>query len=292
MKKIFFSLIIPLLAVFAFLPACDAEEGAKTDVVSYLQDISVTVHANGAMGSGVVTNVGDANWVWTAAHVVDELREAREVTDPKTGGRKTVVTFKDAKVVKDIVEEGRTIGQIWFYAEVVRYSDFVYGEDLALLKVRKKNFTDKQVKFYLDKSIPALGSKLYHVGSPLGQFGSGSFTSGDYSQVGRLLNGKIYDQTSVPIQGGDSGSGVYLTDGRYIGMVVRGADATFNLVVPVRRMHDWAKKVGVDFTMNPEVGVPTDADLRKLPIEDVDGMPNGPERLGKPTELFKYLIYK
>ena len=56
---------------------------------------------------------------------------------------------------------------------------------------------------------------------------------------------------------GSSGGGVYLTDGRYVGMIVRGAGETFNLTVPIRRMREWAKRMGVEFTLDPSLKVPT-----------------------------------
>ena len=61
------------------------------------------------------------------------------------------------------------------------------------------------------------------------------------SQVGRVLDlgsggGTVFDQTTVTAFPGSSGGGVFLTDGKYVGMLVRGAGETFNLIVPVRRM--------------------------------------------------------
>ena len=67
-------------------------------------------------------------------------------------------------------------------------------------------------------------------------------TSGIISQVGRI-HGKVeFDQTTVTAFPGSSGGGVYLQDGRYVGMIVRGAGEGFNLMVPVRRMVRWAEK--------------------------------------------------
>jgi S1-C subfamily serine protease len=89
-----------------------------------------------------------------------------------------VVEFDDAMVVKALVEDGRMVGKIEFHAEVVRYSA---EEDLALLRLRKKDFIRARVLFYLDKkdgkpAIPPVGTKLLHVGSLLGQLGSNSMT--------------------------------------------------------------------------------------------------------------------
>ncbi len=246
----------------------------KKDIANYLQDISVTIKSNSGTGSGALKTRKDKcgnkiNFVWTAGHVVDGLRKTRQVVDPLTGTPRTIVEFDDAKVVKEVFEEGRNVGRIEFDAEVIRYSDADNGEDLALLKLRKKNFVDCSVVFYLDEQIPPIGTHLLHVGSLLGQMGSNSMTDGMMSQHGRLINKKIFDQTTVAAFPGSSGGGVYLDNGAYIGMVVRGAGETFNLIVPIRRLKDWAKKAKVEWALNDNVPLPTNEELMKLPIEDV-----------------------
>jgi hypothetical protein len=239
----------------------------KDEVPQYLQDISVTIKAGNSEGSGVITNVNGVNYVWTAGHVVADLRKTRAIID-NNGNTKVVVEFDDAEVVKDLIEDGRTVGSMRFAAEVIRYSDANFGNDLALLRVRKKNLTPHRVHFYLDNKIPSIGTTLFHVGSLLGHGGSNSMTRGIMSQHGRVLNGVVYDQTTCAAFPGSSGGGVYLEDGRYVAMIVRGAGETFNLVVPMRRLHKWAKRVGVDFTLDPSVNVPDEDTLKAPPVED------------------------
>jgi hypothetical protein len=211
------------------------------------------------------------NFVWTAAHVVDNLRQTRTVI--VNGSPRTLVTFKDAKIIKVIRQNGRTVGRLELDAEVIKYSDSEDGHDLALLRVRKLNFVHDSVVFYLDKNIPTLGTDLWHVGSLLGQMGANSMTDGIYSQTGRLipaLNKYVFDQTTVAAFPGSSGGGVYLkSDGRYVGMIVRGAGETFNLIVPVRRMVAWAKKNDIMWALDAKAKMPTDDELDKIPVEDV-----------------------
>lgn len=247
----------------------------KFDVAQHLQDISVTIVSKGQWGgggegSGVIktrkmkdgTNVC---FVWTAAHVVDNLRSTRSVIDSKSGTSKTVVEFRDAMVVKALKQDGRTVGKLELMAEVVRYSA---EEDLALLRIRKTNYVDASVIFYLEDKIPAIGTDLLHVGSLLGQLGSNSMTTGIMSQHGRLIDKKVFDQTTVAAFPGSSGGGVYLKDGKMVGMVVRGAGETFNLIVPVRRLHKWAKRANVEWAVDDKVAMPTEEELQKLPVED------------------------
>lgn len=268
MKHIFLALILTLLSSVSW-----AEE-EKKDVARYLQDISVTIvsKTNGGSGegSGVIksrkladgTNV---NFIWTAAHVIDNLRKTRNAIDPKTGTQKTVIEFDDALVVKSISEGGRTVGKLELMAEVVRYSK---DEDLALLRLRKADFVQASVDFYLEEEIPAIGTDLLHVGSLLGQLGSNSMTTGIMSQHGRIVDKKVFDQTTVAAFPGSSGGGVFLRDGRMVGMLVRGAGETFNLIVPVRRLYDWSKSAKIEWAVNDKIPMPSQKEMDDIPVED------------------------
>ena len=250
----------------------------STSTADHLQNISVTIRSEGEYangeGSGVIFTRKDkegssVNLVWTAGHVIDNLRSTREVL--VNGAKKTVVEFKDPMVVKEIRQDGRTVGRLQMDAEVLKYSDARNGHDLALLRVRKINFVTDSVTFYLDKKIPELGTDLLHVGSLLGQMGANSMTDGIYSQHGRIiksLNKYIFDQTTVTAFPGSSGGGVYLkSDARYIGMLVRGAGEGFNLIVPVRRMQDYCEKHKIMWALDRKEAMPTEEELKKMPIE-------------------------
>ena len=257
-------------------PAYAADKQAS--IAASLQDASVTIKSGLSQGSGVLFTRGDTTFVWTAGHVIDNLRNTREVIDPKSGTKRTVVEFKDAKIVQEYQQDGRRIGEINMDAKVLRYSDAETGEDLALLQIRKRNFTAATTKFYLEDGIPPVGTELLHVGSLYGQFGANSVTDGIISQTGRVLplgaNGVTFDQTTVTAFPGSSGGGVYLkSNGQYVGMLVRGGGATFNFIVPIRRMYDWAKRSGIEWALDSSKPMPKDEVLRKLPIED-NGTPD------------------
>lgn len=253
----------------------------KDKVASYLQDISVTIKASagygGSEGSGVVktramTIDGEevkVNFVWTAAHVVDGLRKVREVIDPKTGTKRQVVEFKDAQVVKELVENGRRVGELKMDATVIRFNE---EQDLAILRIRKSNFVNASVVFYLDDQIPAIGTDVLHCGSLLGQMGSNSLTSGIISQIGRTIDKQEFDQSTATAFPGSSGGGMYLKNenaGAYMGMLVRGAGEGFNLFVPVRRIREWAESADVMWALDDNVPMPSEEELKKLRVEDI-----------------------
>ena len=280
MKKV---LWIAVLVVGIFTVTARSQDNK---LYQHLQDVSVTVKTGGGEGSGVIVtrevetspNVKQkVNFVWTAAHVVDGLRSIRTII--KDGQSRKVVEFKDAQIVQELVEDGRRVGEMKMEAKVIKYSDSENGEDLALLMIRKKGYIDKSVTFYKAEGKPvSIGTELYHVGSLLGQTGSNSMTRGICSQVGRVLDlgtgdGVVFDQTTVTAFPGSSGGGVFLSErsgekaGQYMGMLVRGAGETFNLIVPVRRMRDYAKKHGVLWAIDTDVKVPTLKEVTSLLIE-------------------------
>ena len=251
----------------------------KQSTAEHLQNVSVTIRSESQFmageGSGVVFTRKDSkgnlvNFVWTAAHVVDNMRLTKRIL--VDGTYKTIVHFRDPVIIKEIRQDGRTVGRLQMDAEVLKYSESEDGHDLALLRIRKLNFVHDSVVFYLDEELPPLGTDLLHVGSLLGQFGANSMTSGIMSQHGRVLkdlNKHIFDQTTCTAFPGSSGGGVYLkSDARYVGMLVRGAGEGFNLIVPIRRMISYCEKHKIMWALDKNVPMPTEAELEKMPIEN------------------------
>jgi len=267
------------LLILAIISMANFTKADETPVVKKLQEISVTIKAetafgSGSQGSGVLftRKVGDktVTYVWTAAHVVDSLRKTHTVIT--NGTSKVVVEFEDAKIVREFKEKGRRVGEIKMDAQVIRYSDATHGEDLALLRVRQTNFSQDTATFGGD-DVPDIGTEVYHVGSLLGQVGANSLTTGVVSQTGRVLdlgaNGVVFDQTTATVFPGSSGGGMFnKVDGQYIGMLVRGSGEGFNFIVPIRRLRTWAKSAGVEWAIDPNAPMPSAEEMAKLPIED------------------------
>lgn len=262
-----------LFSLLAFLVFTFSTLAAAPNIPEQLQDVSVTVRSGAGSGSGVVFTRKDSssnyvNLVWTAAHVVEDLRSEREVVGAN-GAKRTLVEFKDAMVVKVLVEDGRTIGSLALDAEVIKYSPADDGEDIAILRIRKKNFLTNSVVFYLDAENPKIGTDVYNVGSPHGQFMSHSVTKGLISAQGRMMGKKIFDQSSAPTLPGGSGGGIYLvSDGRYVGMLQRGVEASFVFLKPIRVIRKWADNNKVNWALDNAAPFPSEIDLAKLPIED------------------------
>ena len=278
MNKLASLIVVTLLLIpVSFL------RGEEVPVSQYLQDISVTIKTDRGSGSGVIftrkiiSDDGEknVNFVWTAAHVLEGIRSIRSILDIEGKTLKKPV-FKDVKIVKKLIENGITVGELSMDAVVVKYSDATDGEDLALLMIKKFDFVDVSAKFKKDENNSGLplGTQLYHVGSLLGESGANSMTTGIMSQVGRMLalnssTKVLFDQTTVTAFPGSSGGGVFLTTGEYIGMLVRGAGETFNLIVPMRRIQKWAKSESIEWALDPKAKAPTLEEINKLPKEKI-----------------------
>lgn len=300
--KILFSLLF--LCSYIHLSAQLPDVKKTREVAKHLQDISVTIKAksgySASEGSGVLINRkvdGElVTFVWTCAHVIDNLRQVREVIDD--GRPRKVVEFKDAQIVKELVEGGRRVGEMKMDARVVKYSDYEDGHDLALLMVRARDYGKASASFYLSREaegIVPISTPLYHVGSLLGQMGSNSMTTGIVSQVGRIHGKREFDQTTATAFKGSSGGGVYLQDGTYVGMIARGAGEGFNLMIPIRRMRAWADHNDLLWALDPDEKVPSMEDIISISVEDSGtrkGRVNDDESKEFPFLIRKTAIYE
>jgi serine protease Do len=250
-------LVIGVFAAIVSLAHAGEDLGAK------LQAVSFTIRSHDGEGSGVCVNRGGETFILTAGHVVADNRHVEHLLDSAKGATITVPKFDPLFVTKELVEDGRSIGKLTIEAEVVAYSSADHGQDLALLHLRKRGLIKDSATFAPAGKPPGIGTPLSHVGSLLGQQGSNSFTTGVYSQIGRVLHNRVFDQTTCAAFPGSSGGGVFDGKGQYVGMIVRGAGETFNLIVPVRRIREWAVEQNLPFLFD-ESAVP---DLKAVKLE-------------------------
>jgi S1-C subfamily serine protease len=276
MRQLLFCAILLLSTTVSAAPV------TNQDVIDNLQSVSVTVSVDGrGRGSGTLfTREVEPGvyktYVWTAGHVIEDLRYERSVIDRETGTKKTVVGFKDCQIYQETIQDGRKVEQRYLDCRVLCYSNCETGDDQGLLEVRLRNYTQETTDFYLGPDIPGIGTELIHMGSFLGDIGSCSFTTGVTSQVGRLLalepmySEAVYDQTSAVSFPGSSGGGVFNLTGQYIGMLTGGIRDSqgFAWYVPVRRMREWARSMNLEWAMDATVPMPSEADLKAIPLDD------------------------
>lgn len=272
-----------LCMVLLLATSVSAAPVTNQDTIDNLLSVSVTVSVDGrGFGSGTlftreVKPGVYKSYVWTAGHVIADLRYERTVVDLETGSERIIIGFKDCQIYKETIQDGRKVEQRYLDCRVISYSNCETGDDQGLLEVRLRNYTQNTTTFYLGEEIPGIGTELIHMGSFLGDIGSCSFTTGVTSQVGRLLalepmySETVYDQTSAISFPGSSGGGVFNQEtGQYIGMLTAGIrDAQgFAWYVPVRRMRTWAKSMNLEWAMDATIPMPSEADLKKIPLDD------------------------
>jgi len=244
----------------------------------FLQEISVNVNAGASQGSGVIVLVETkekekTTWILTAEHVVKGLRQINDVIGPDGETRKQI-KYRDARIIQEQVEDGRTIGEVSYDAKVVTVDP---RRDIALLRVRA-NFTDKGAKFYLGDDILPAGTLLFHAGAPGGKEigGTASLTPGIISRIGVRIpefggsEHGVFDQTSCASLPGSSGGLVALQeDGQWVGMITLGLSGgdSFNWVVPIRSIKQWTEEIKIPWLIDPKADRPLKDDFDKIPLE-------------------------
>lgn len=259
----------------------------------YLQSVSVNVAAGRYQGSGTiflswvrypetdeyprVEHERKSAWVLTAHHVIEDLREVKEVIDSDGTTRKTI-RYGDTQVIQEQVEYGRTIGEVKYDAQVISIDA---RRDIALLRVRKGDFTTTGASFYLGTEIPVVGTEIYHCGAPGGKDlgGTSTLTGGIVSRIGVRIpdfgggsEHGIFDQTDTAALGGSSGGMVALrVDGRWIGMITLGLRSgdNFHWFVPARSVRAWAEEVEVMWLFDTSLPRPTEGDIKAIVLEHV-----------------------
>jgi len=268
------------LALLTFLVPCHTGEilcerqgppaTERDRVVEHVQAVSVTVLTSTSAGSGtLITCTNQAGepvtYCLTAGHVVETEKPA----DPSEHRAASIVnplplpwplsapesnTVAAVKVMVTITAGDLIVGKTLIDADVIRFSA-AEVDDIAILRLRK-SLNHPAPTFWLAPRAPKIGAPLVHVGSMMGPFGAGSFTTGVLSRTGRVMFGVEFDQTTCTALPGSSGGGVFTDDGVYVGMLVRGAAATVNFIVPARRLIAWASREGVAFLFDPSAPAP------------------------------------
>ena len=91
-------------------------------------------------------------------------------------------------------------------------------------------------------------------------------------------NVKVFDQVTAVAFPGSSGGGMFLkANGEYIGMLTQGVMKLqgFNFIVPVRRIHAFAKAAKIEWAIDPNAEMPTLKEIEAIPVEDAGQSPGG-----------------
>lgn len=268
--------IVGLLSTSSFGFDLQSEIKTTSEVTKKLQESTVTVVCEGkygqnSSGTGVLftreIEGKKETFIWTAAHVIANLKTSKKIND------KTIYFFKDPHIAQEIYQDGKKVGEYKLDAKVIKYSDADDAHDLAVLYIYYNDSNVEGVNFYKNELVP-IGTEIYHVGCLLGDLGTNSLTTGIISKNGRRLPdlNVIFDQTTATAFPGSSGGGIFLKDGQYIGMLVRGASETFNFIVPIRRIHEWAKEEEIEWLVDPSKEAPKLKDILKMSPFDKDGL--------------------
>lgn len=266
---------IALLSVLFLLGLTNNAKPAESDVIEHLENISVKIKVNDGSGSGTIftrkdsTGTNDITFIWTCAHLFSHVED---VFSMMFFGQFTTNTpiIDHAIIIQNLFnKDGAVCGSTNRLAKVIKYSDGETGQDLALLQLDGRFFNKDTVIFNLTGKPARIGTPLLTVASPRGK--TQSFSRGDISMVGgSSLKGNVLDQTTCVVYPGSSGSGIFTTDGKYVGMVTIMEEPNINFMIPIRRIQEWAKKEHIEWAIDPGVSMPTEKELKSIKIGDLD----------------------
>lgn len=242
-----------------------ADEGHLQDLLDY----SVLVkNSQGGQGTGVIFVNGDKVFCWTAAHCVTDC--GRNVERTVNGETKKFWEWDEVQLIRVRNYNGRKTGFVTFFAKVIRYSEV---EDVALLQVYEDASFFKSATFAPVNYSPRLNTQVWHSGGFWGIPGAGSFSSGYICNLGRLRaplgheewrGPKIMDQVNIIAAPGSSGGGVIEKDtGHVIGLLTETINSIAGayLILPTRRLWDYAERANCLFAMDKTQSVPEGFDV-------------------------------
>lgn len=172
-------------------------ESSLADIIEKIHptvvEINATTSSGTSAGSGVIISVTDNySYIWTCQHVVD-----------------------GASAIKIILADGKTT-----YSAT--YCGGLADKDVAVLKIAQtEGLTAAKIR-NLETSPLRVGEDAIAIGNPLGSLG-GTVTKGIVSATAREINmdGTVMEllQTDASINSGNSGGGLFDSNGLLIGIV-------------------------------------------------------------------------
>ena len=243
---------------------------------------TICFRAGSAMDMGTVVKNGDRVFAWVPAHAAVGSKCTMYLLtgfDEKSGPTFKVISFFDGITAwKRVKQKKAEVTEIKWTGKILRLDE---DRDLAVLEIdvtkENRKYLPRSTTFGCLDKAPAKGlpvcalkpasferyqKKLYR-----GEVTTGFMTHTDVSVDSWP---EPYDEASVESGPGSGGGCVYnLKTGDCLGMITMGKTTErITWFVSARSMRAWAKKKGILFAFDPTVPVPSDAELKKLPIED------------------------
>lgn len=209
----------------------------------YLQTATVDISTGWTSGAGVVVRQeGKDTFILTLGYVVKDLcwLKVSKTGEMTFGLHPAAVCFfwKDAVVTKN-------------NAVVLRYSDH---KEPALLRTS----CEKRLRPVAWSD----GIDVLHVHQGF----SLKMTKGRTRPEQRALGGITYDRYDAEMgTGGGGGGGIFLKDGQCLGLLSHGGSGS-TLALPTAAIRQWARDHGVAWAIDHALPVPSEEELKKLPV--------------------------
>lgn len=258
MKTVFYSVALFCAITLALVPATRTQQVpistaatiSKHDIVNNLLNNAVTIRHGEIHGSGTIITKKihgkEYNFILTCGHVVEGLVNAEGIIDDT-----------NLFATQPEYSSGKIVGNREYKLKVLQYEGHV-GEDVAVLLVEDEIIVNTSTKFAPDDWKPRVGDNVYHIGTPNHLDLTNSMLFGHISNIGRVIEHRIYVQLQAGIAGGCSGGGVFNEQGEYIGMVCRSAGESYGFAIPLDRINRYLIKNGFGWLTDSAIAVPAD----------------------------------
>ncbi|OGJ58024.1 hypothetical protein A3H22_01110 [Candidatus Peribacteria bacterium RIFCSPLOWO2_12_FULL_55_15] len=219
------------------------------DHLRHLSRIVVRVRTHKSSGSGILVKRGKRIFIWTAGYIAHACRD--------TTGEFSTAAWVSVPLVN---------GTDDVPASVIRYGGL---DGPALLELYGKHFRQgepyipQSTVFAKEETSSKIGDTVWHT-TPFLSLA----TKGIIKELGRVYQSITYDVTTPISVAGSGGGGVFTEEGICLGMVMLGSADLSCFILPSREIRRWAKAKGVAWAIDPLVPMPSEEELKKLPIED------------------------
>lgn len=240
MKMLFFILV---LATWA---------GYSSELVDYMRDNTVLVDSKKSQCTGILISRSNTTYILTVGHGVKHNINIKSGFI-KGGRLETKIDIEPLKIFKTIFDTNDNVIEVTqVRADIIKYSSFESGYDLALLKIQKPNYSTNSVIFCLNEKW-RVGDEVWLCGHFGGdKIGSYSITKGIIGYKNRSIYDNLQNQIDITIHTGASGGGLFLPNHEVIGILHMKQEEGMALAVRMEEIKKFCEQYDIEGILYPD----------------------------------------
>jgi S1-C subfamily serine protease len=241
MHKILFILFFVISLTYSSL---------SSELIDYMRNRTVIVDSEESQGTGVLISRGTNSYILSAAHVASHNIKITKNFE-KGGLLNERIKCEPLNIIKYTFKDGQVTEKTQVKGDIIKYSSFDTGYDLTLIKIRNPNYSTNSIVFCFDNHFD-VGDTTWNCSNFKGEIGAYSISRGMLSFKNRELLKHRYNQVDNTIHSGSSGSGVFLDNKEFIGILTMKLENGFNLVVRMEEIQEFCREFDVEGILYPD----------------------------------------